>query len=202
MVMKVALNTGESLKLNDAVFNVDFNAPLVHQVVQAYLSNGHSGTKAQKSRSDVRGGGAKPWRQKGSGRARAGTRNSPIWRGGGVTFATKPTVTWQKVNRKMYRGAMRCILSELMRQKRITITESFDIDQPKTKLLQQTLHDLKLQNPTLVLNQPSANLQRAVTNLKHISLETASNVNPTLLVAAEQLLIDVESIRALEARLA
>lgn len=200
--MKVTLNTGESLKLNDTVFNVDFNSPLVHQVVQAYISNGHGGTKAQKSRSDVRGGGAKPWRQKGSGRARAGTRNSPIWRGGGVTFATKPTVTWQKINRKMYRGAMRCILSELMRQKRITITESFDIDQPKTKLLLQTLHDLKLQNPTLVLNQPSANLQKAVSNLKNISLETSTNVSPTLLVSAEQLLIDVESIRALEARLA
>ena len=200
--MEVALDTGESLKLNDVVFNVDFNASLVHQVVQAYLSNGHSGTKAQKSRSDVRGGGAKPWRQKGSGRARAGTRNSPIWRGGGVTFATKPTVTWQKVNRKMYRGAMRCILSELMRQKRITITESFDIDQPKTKLLQQTLHDLKLQNPTLVLDQPSTNLTKAVANLKNISLETVTNVSPTLLVAAEQLLIDVQSIRALEARLA
>jgi len=200
--MKVALNTGESLKLNDAVFNVDFNATLVHQVVQANISTGHSGTKAQKSRSDVRGGGAKPWRQKGSGRARAGTRNSPIWRGGGVTFATKPTVTWQKVNRKMYRCAMRCILSELMRQKRITITESFDIDEPKTKLLQQTLQDLKLQNPTLVLNQPSANLQKAVANLKNISLETSTNVSPTLLVASEQLLIDVESLRALEARLA
>lgn len=200
--MEVALNTGESLKLNDAVFNVDFNAPLVHQVVQAYLSNGHDGTKAQKSRSDVRGGGAKPWRQKGSGRARAGTRNSPIWRGGGVTFATKPTVTWQKVNRKMYRGAMRCILSELMRQERITITDTFDIDQPKTKLLQQTLHDLNLQNPTLVLTDPSDNLQKAVANLKTISLQTSNNVNPRLLVSVEQLLIDVESIRALEARLA
>ena len=102
----------------------------------------------------------------------------------------------------MYRGAMRCILSELMRQKRITITESFDIDQPKTKLLQQTLHDLKLQNPTLVLDQPSTNLTKAVANLKNISLETVTNVSPTLLVAAEQLLIDVQSIRALEARLA
>lgn len=200
--MEIALNTGESLKLNDAVFNVDFNAPLVHQVVQAYLSNGHDGTKAQKSRSDVRGGGAKPWRQKGSGRARAGTRNSPIWRGGGVTFATKPTVSWQKVNRKMYRGAMRCILSELMRQERITITETFDIDQPKTKLLQQTLHDLNLQNPTLVLSEPSDNLQKAVANLKNISLQTSNNVNPRLLVGVEQLLIDVESIRTLEARLA
>lgn len=200
--MEVALNSGESLKLNDAVFNVVFNEALVHQVVQAFISNGHRGTKAQKSRSDVRGGGAKPWRQKGSGRARAGTRNSPIWRGGGVTFATKPTVTWQKVNRKMYRGAMCCILSELMRQQRITITESFDIDQPKTKLLQQTLHDLKLQNPTLVLTDPSTNLQKAAANLKNISLQTSTDVNPRILVSAEQLLIDVESIRALEARLA
>lgn len=200
--MEVTLNTGESVKLNDAVFNVDFNEALVHQVVQAYISNGHGGTKAQKSRSDVRGGGAKPWRQKGSGRARAGTRNSPIWRGGGVTFATKPTVTWQKVNRKMYRGAMRCMLSELMRQQRITITESFDIDQPKTKLLQQTLHDLKLQNPTLVLTDPSANLKKAIANLQNISLQTSTDINPRILVSTEQLLIDVESIRALEASLA
>lgn len=200
--MEIALNSGESLELNDTVFNVEFNAALVQQVVQAYLSNGHRGTKAQKSRSDVRGGGAKPWRQKGSGRARAGTRNSPIWRGGGVTFANKPLVTSQKVNRKMYRGAMRCILSELMRQQRITITASLDIDQPKTKLLQQTLHDLKLQNPTLVLTAPSENLQKAVANLTNVSLQNSANVNPRLLVSTDQLLMDVESIRELEALLA
>ncbi len=200
--MEVALNSGESLELNDAVFNVEFNAALVQQVVQAYLSNGHRGTKAQKSRSDVRGGGAKPWRQKGTGRARSGTRNSPIWRGGGVTFANKPFVAVQKVNRKMYRGAMRCILSELIRQQRITITESLDIDQPKTKLLQQTLHKLKLQNPIIVLTAPSENLQKAVANLKNVSVQTSAGVNPRLLVSADQLLMDVESVRALEARLA
>lgn len=200
--MEVALNSGENLELNDAVFNVEFNAALVQQVVQAYLSNGHRGTKAQKSRSDVRGGGAKPWRQKGTGRARSGTRNSPIWRGGGVTFANKPFVAVQKVNRKMYRGAMRCILSELIRQQRITITESLDIDQPKTKLLQQTLHKLKLQNPIIVLTAPSENLQKAVSNLKNVSVQTSADVNPRLLVSADQLLMDVESIRELEARLA
>lgn len=200
--MEVALNSGENLELNDAVFNVEFNAALVQQVVQAYLSNGHRGTKAQKSRSDVRGGGAKPWRQKGTGRARSGTRNSPIWRGGGVTFANKPFVAVQKVNRKMYRGAMRCILSELVRQQRITITESLDIDQPKTKLLQQTLHKLKLQNPIIVLTAPSENLQKAVANLKNVSVQTSADVNPRLLVSADQLLMDVESIRELEARLA
>lgn len=200
--MEVALNSGENLELNDAVFNVEFNAALVQQVVQAYLSNGHRGTKAQKSRSDVRGGGAKPWRQKGTGRARSGTRNSPIWRGGGVTFANKPFVAVQKVNRKMYRGAMRCILSELVRQQRITITESLDIDQPKTKLLQQTLHKLKLQNPTIVLTAPSENLQKAVANLKNVSVQTSADVNPRMLVSADQLLMDVESIRELEARLA
>ena len=200
--MEVALNSGENLELNDAVFNVEFNAALVQQVVQAYLSNGHRGTKAQKSRSDVRGGGAKPWRQKGTGRARSGTRNSPIWRGGGVTFANKPFVAEQKVNRKMYRGAMRCILSELVRQQRITITESLDIDQPKTKLLQQTLHKLKLQNPIIVLTAPSENLQKAVSNLKNVSVQTSADVNPRLLVSADQLLMDVESIRELEARLA
>ena len=200
--MEVALNSGENLELNDAVFNVEFNAALVQQVVQAYLSNGHRGTKAQKSRSDVRGGGAKPWRQKGTGRARSGTRNSPIWRGGGVTFANKPFVAVQKVNRKMYRGAMRCILSELVRQQRITITESLDIDQPKTKLLQQTLHKLKLQNPIIVLTAPSENLQKAVSNLKNVSVQTSADVNPRLLVSADQLLMDVESIRELEARLA
>lgn len=200
--MEISLNTGESLELNDAVFNVEFNEALVQQVVQAYLTNGHRGTKAHKSRSDVRGGGAKPWRQKGSGRARAGTRNSPIWRGGGVTFAAKPLLTWQKINRKMYRGAMCCILSELMRQQRITITTSLAIDQPKTKLLQQTLHDLKLQNPTLILTAPSENLQKAVANLKHVTLQTSNAINPSLLVNADQILMDVESIRKLEAHLA
>ena len=152
--MDLALSNGESMELDDSVFCAEFNVPLVSQVVQAYLANGHTGTKAHKSRSDVQGGGHKPWRQKGTGRARAGTSRSPIWRGGGVTFAARPTHRHVKVNRKMYRKAMSCILSELIRQNRLIATSDFDIDAPKTSKLKTSLANLNLSNCLIVLSSP------------------------------------------------
>src|SRR5690554_2242316 len=141
--MKVKLHgSGESVELADASFAAPFNEPLVHQVVVAYLAGARSGTKAQKSRAEVRGGGAKPWRQKGTGRARAGSSRSPIWIGGGATFAAKPRSFDQKVNRKMYRGAMRSVLSELLRQDRLMLTEAFGVSAAKTKEVRTKLNDL------------------------------------------------------------
>ena len=199
--MKVTLNSGDTIEVQDSVFAEEFNEALVHQVVQAYLSNGHQGSKAQRSRSDVRGGGRKPWRQKNMGRARAGTKNSPIWRGGGVTFAAKPVVRWQKVNRKMYRAAMCCVLSQLMREDRITITEQFDIDAPKTKILRQSLDQLQLSKPLLVLSNPSENLQKAVVNLAGVEILTPQRVNPAVCMQSESIFFDLEAVRSLEAGL-
>ena len=142
--MNLNLQAGGSVELSEAAFGHEFNEPLVHQVVTAYLAGGRQGSRAQKSRSQKRGGGRKPWRQKGTGRARAGTIRSPLWRGGGVTFAAKPQNHSQKVNRKMYQGALRCILSELIRQERIVALESLHVELPKTKSLLQTLKDLDL----------------------------------------------------------
>ncbi|MCY3885529.1 MAG: 50S ribosomal protein L4 [Gammaproteobacteria bacterium] len=196
--MDIALSSGESLELNDSVFGAELNVPLVSQVVQAYLANGHTGTKAHKSRSDVHGGGHKPWRQKGTGRARAGTSRSPIWRGGGVTFAARPTHRHVKVNRKMYRKAMCCILSELIRQNRLVATSKFDIDAPKTSKLKTTLADLNLSNCLLVLSNPSQNIQRAVSNLKHVELLSTSRLNPVDLLHFENVLVDSEGLKRLE----
>lgn len=195
--MDFALSNGESMELDDSVFSAEFNVPLVSQVVQAYLSNGHIGTKAQKSRSDVQGGGHKPWRQKGTGRARAGTSRSPIWRGGGVTFAARPSHRHVKVNRKMYRKAMSCILSELIRQNRLIATSEFDIDAPKTSKLKNSLSNLNLSNCLIVLSSPSQNIQRAASNLKHVELLSSTRLNPVDLLHFENVLMDSEVLRKL-----
>ncbi len=199
--MDIALTGGETIALSDSVFSAEFNRALVSQVVQAYLSNGHKGTKAHKSRSDVQGGGHKPWRQKGTGRARAGTSRSPIWRGGGVTFAARPTKRYQKVNRKMYRRAMCCILSELVRQQRLVATSEFDIDSPKTSNLKNSLSTLDISNCLIILSNPSENLQRAASNLKHVSVLSPSRVNPVDLLNSDKVLVDAQILRQLEEKL-
>lgn len=200
--MEIVLNNGESIEVNQSVFDREFNPALVHQVVQTYLSNGHRGSKAQKSRSDVRASGRKPWRQKGTGRARSGTRASPIWRGGGVTFAASPTVRQRKLNRKMYRHAMCCILSQLCREQRLTITSEFDVDSPKTKNLRQALDQLKLSHPLIIHSKPSTNLQRAAANLQHVQLASPQHLDLGMMLRSENILIDVDSIRQLEAQFA
>ena len=149
--MKLNTQAGGTLELADVTFAAEFNQPLVHQVVTAFQAKGRQGTKAQKNRSAVRGGGAKPWKQKGTGRARAGTSRSPIWVGGGRTFAAQPRDYSQKVNRKMYRAAMRSILSELVRQDRLVVVEQIKIEEPRTKLLAAKLDELKVGRNVLIL---------------------------------------------------
>lgn len=200
--MQIEMTNGESLELADNVFAQAYNEPLVHQVVQTFLSNGHTGTRANKSRSDVRGGGAKPWRQKGTGRARAGTIRSPIWRGGGVTFAASPHHRSLKVNRKMYRGAMRCIFSELIRNQRICVVSEFDIDTPKTKSLQEKLNQLELNDVLIILSKPSEHLERAVANLKRVELLTPEKINPVSLIKFSKVLVDKAVLASVEGALA
>ncbi len=193
---------GGGIEVADKAFSVPFNEGLVHQVVTAYMATGRAGTKAQKSRGDAAGGGAKPWRQKGTGRARAGTNNSPIWRGGGVTFAAKPRSYEQKVNRKMYRGAMRCIVSELVRQQRLIVAEQFSVDAPKTRELAAKLKEMGTPRELLILTEEAdANLELAARNLPGVGVLTSAQADPVSLVAFDKVLMTVGALRKLEARL-
>jgi len=188
----------KTVEVSDVSFAADFNEGLVHQVVTAYLAGGRSGTRAQKTRSQVRGGGAKPWNQKGSGRARAGTIRSPLWRTGGVTFAAKPQDWSQKVNRKMYRAGMRSILSELARQDRLVVLDDFNLDQPKTKLLAAQLKTLGLDNVLIVTEKLSESLFLAARNLFKVGLCEASAVDPVSLVRFDKVLITVPALKQIE----
>jgi large subunit ribosomal protein L4 len=190
------------LELTDGNFGRAFNESLVHQVVVAYLSRGRAGTKAQKTRSDVRGGGAKPWRQKGTGRARAGTSRSPLWRGGGVTFAARPRSFEVKVNRKMYRAAMRSILSELLRQSRLTIVETLEIAEPKTQVLSGRLKELGLDRALLVPEEESPNLYLAARNLPGFGVCEVQSLDPVSLVQADNVVMSVAAVKRLEESLA
>lgn len=172
----------------DEVFARPFREPLVHQVVVAYLAGGRAGTRAQKNRSDVRGGGTKPWRQKGTGRARAGSSRSPIWRGGGVTFAARPQDHSQKVNRKMYRAAMRAIFSELLRQDRLLVVDALDLPQIKTKLMVERLAALGLadqQRVLLVAEDVDMNLYLSARNLPGVAVSDVPGLDPVSLVGAD-----------------
>jgi large subunit ribosomal protein L4 len=200
--MKIKLQGKNSqVDLADASFAAAYNEPLVHQVVTAYLAGGRSGTKAQKTRAQVRGGGAKPWRQKGTGRARAGTIRSPIFTGGGRTFAAQPRDFSQKVNRKMYRGAMRSVLSELVRQERLLLTEEFGVSAPKTKELKSMLKDLKVENVLIVVEGFDANLCLAARNLVHVDVLEADSVDPVSLVGHENVVMTLAAAKLLEERL-
>ena len=212
--MNLSLKAGGSVELSEAAFGREFNEPLVHQVITAYLAGERQGSRAQKSRSEVRGGGRKPWRQKGTGRARAGTIRSPIWRGGGVTFAAKPQNHAQKVNRKMYRGAMRCILSELIRQDRLVAIDSFRVDSPKTRSLLQKIKDLEVPlggsaggngnrgNLLIVAEEVDENLFLAARNLRHVDVLEVDGVDPVSLVGHERVLVTVAALKRLEEALA
>lgn len=206
--MQIALRSGDSgaeagsLSVSDAVFAAPYNEPLVHQVVTAYLAGGRAGTKAQKTRADVRGGGAKPWRQKSTGRARAGTTRGPLWRSGGVTFAARPRNYAQKVNRKMYGMAMRSILSELVRQGRLTVVDALAVSEPRTKGLVVRLSALGLARGLIVTESFEANLHLASRNLFAVDIRLAGAVDPVSLVAHESVLITEQGLRTLEARLA
>jgi len=190
-----------SVELSDATFGADFNEPLVHQIVTAYLAGQRQGNKAQKNRSQVRGGGAKPWRQKGTGRARAGTSRSPLWVGGGQTFAASPRDFTQKVNRKMYRGAMRSMLSELVRQDRLLLTEKFSVSAPKTKELVAKLDKLKLGSALIVVEGFDRDLLLAARNLPAVEVQDAQSVDPVNLIKYDKVLITVAAVKLLEERL-
>jgi large subunit ribosomal protein L4 len=200
MKLKVA-NGGDELAVSDANFGREFNQALVFQVVNAYLAAGRSGTKAQKSRAEVSGGGKKPWRQKGTGSARAGSIRSPIWVGGGRAFAAKPRDFTQKLNRKMYRGAMRAMLSELVRQERLVVMPSLQLAAPKTKLLVQQLKSLALQDVLIIIEADDEHLTLAARNLPNVELLAAAAVNPVSLARHEKVLATVGAVKLLEERL-
>jgi large subunit ribosomal protein L4 len=191
-----------TVQVSDVAFAREFNEDLVHQVVTAYLAGARQGTRAQKTRAEVSGGGKKPWRQKGTGRARAGTTRSPIWRSGGVTFAAKPQDHGQKVNRKMYRAALRSILSELARQDRLVVVEDFALDAPKTKSLIKSLADYGLNGALIVSHEVSENLYLASRNLHKVEVRDVQGVDPVSLVAFEKVLVTVPALKKLEEMLA
>ena len=200
--MKLKLQDKKSsVELSDAAFAVEFKEALVHQIITAYLAGGRQGTKAQKNRAQVRGGGAKPWRQKGTGRARAGTIRSPIWVGGGRTFAARPRDFSQKVNRKMYRGAMRSMLSELIRQDRLLLMEHFSVSAPKTKELVTKLEKLKLGSTLIVVEGFDRDLLLAARNLPHVEVQDVQSVDPVNLIGHEKVLMTVAAAKLLEEKL-
>ena len=199
--MKLKMQGTGSVDVAEAAFGAEFNEALVHQVVTAYLAGGRAGTKAQKNRAAVRGGGAKPWRQKGTGRARAGTIRSPIWVGGGRTFAAQPRNHEQKVNKKMYRAALRSVLSELVRQDRLVVVKELSLDAPKTKLLATKLKELDLDN-VLILNEAfDEKIFLAARNLPNVGICDAGSIDPVVLIRFEKVLVTLPALKLIEERL-
>jgi large subunit ribosomal protein L4 len=191
-------NAKSKVELNEATFGNDFNEALVHQVVTAYLAGARQGSVSTKNRAAVAGGGAKPWRQKGTGRARAGTIRSPIWVGGGHTFA-RSTQDWsQKVNKKMYRGAMKSILSELVRQERIVVVQDLSFEQPKTKAFLAKMKDIDVSNALIVADEVDQNLYLSARNVPHIEVSDVAGVNPVNLVAYDKVVVTVAAIEKLQ----
>lgn len=199
MELQITGAKSKKIEVAEGIFACAFNEPLIHQVVTAYLSAGRAGTKAQKNRAAVSGGGIKPWRQKGTGRARAGTIRSPIWRKGGVTFAAQPRSYDQKVNKKMYRGALRSIVSELIRAERLLIVESFALETPKTKDFIKKLDALKLNGRVLIIIEAvEENLYLAARNLSTVDVRDVAAIDPASLVGSEKVLITVAALKQLE----
>ncbi|WP_201533140.1 50S ribosomal protein L4 [Psychrobacter ciconiae] len=194
--------TGAAVELSDTAFGREFNEALVHQVVTAYLAGARQGTRAQKTRAEVSGGGIKPWRQKGTGRARAGSIRSPIWRSGGRAFAAKPQDWSQKVNRKMYRGAMQCILAELVRQERLILVEDISVSAPKTKELIAKLSELNAPRALIVTKEVDENLYLAARNIPHVNVLGTSEVDPVSLIAFDKVVMSVEAAKQFEEALA
>ena len=187
-----------TVSVSDAAFAREYNEELVHQVVTAFMAGARQGSRAQKNRSDVSGGGRKPWRQKGTGRARAGTNSSPIWRSGGVTFAARPQDHSQKVNRKMYRAALRSIISELARQDRLIVVESLDMEVPKTKLLVKQLSEYGIDNVLIVSAEVNTNLYLAARNLHKVDVRDVDGVDPVSLIAYDKVMVTVDAVKKFE----
>ena len=203
MSLSVASADGDPVEVSEAAFGRQFNEPLVHQAVVAWLAGARSGTKAQKSRADTRGGGRKPWRQKRTGRARAGSIRSPIWVGGGRTFAARPADHSQKLNRKMYRGAMRCIFSELLRQDRLLSIpfSALSLDAPKTKLLANRLAELGLADVLILTDESDRNLELAGRNLPRVEVRNIAEIDPVCLLAHDKVVATEGALKAIEERL-
>lgn len=199
LVMKDAQG---ALQVSETTFGREFNEALIHQVVVAYANGARQGTRAQKSRSEVSGGGKKPWRQKGTGRARAGSIRSPIWRAGGVTFAAKPQDHSQKVNKKMYRAAIQSILSELVRQERLIVVETFGVEAPKTKELVAKLKQLDLQDVLIVTPEVEENLFLAARNLYKVDVRDVAGIDPVSLIAFDKVLMTADAVKQIEEMLA
>lgn len=194
-------NSQKKLEVAESVFGCEFNEALIHQVVTAYMAAGRAGTKAQKTRAEVSGGGAKPFKQKGTGRARAGTIRSPIWRTGGVTFAAKPRSFKQKVNKKMYRGALRSMLSELVRQERVMVVDAFDVAEAKTKSLLAKLKEMKIEGNILIISDDvTENLFLAARNLHYVDVRdtTSAAADPVALVKASKVIITQAAVKEIE----
>ena len=188
----------ENIQISDEIFSNEFNSDLVHQVVTSFLSGARQGSHSQKNRSDVRGGGKKPYRQKGTGRARAGTIRSPIWRGGGVAFASSPRDYSKKVNKKMYRAAIRSILSELLRQERLVAITTPKLTEPKTKLMANYLKDLQLEKALIIVNELDTNLYLSARNIPHLEVVTVKEINPVMLLRSERVAVTPEAFKLIE----
>lgn len=187
------------LSVSDAIFGAEYNEPLIHQVVTAYMNGARAGTKAQKSKAMVSGGGKKPWKQKGTGRARAGSIRSPLWRGGGKTFAAVPRDFSQKVNRKMYRGAIRSIVAELARQGHLIVAESFIVDAAKTKGLTERLKAMSVSDILIVTGEVDKNLYLSARNIPHVAVCDVEAINPLILLSHEKVLMTADAVKKLEA---
>ena len=198
MELTIAGSGKGTVSVSDATFAGEYNETLVHQVVTAYLAGARQGTRAQKTRSEVRGGGKKPWRQKGTGRARAGTIRSPIWRSGGVTFAAKPQDHSQKVNKKMYRGALRSIYSELVRQERFVVVEDMIAETPKTKAFTAKMKDLGLESALIISENVEENLYLASRNIPSVDVRDVVGVDPVSLVAYDKVVVTVSALKKIE----
>ncbi|SDK78504.1 50S ribosomal protein L4 [Microbulbifer yueqingensis] len=200
--MELNIATPEGAKgtvaVSEVTFGREFNQDLVHQAVVAYMAGARQGTKAQKNRADVSGGGKKPWRQKGTGRARAGTIRSPLWRTGGVTFAAEPRDYSVKLNKKMYRAALRCILSELARQERLVVVESFDVDAPKTKQLVSKMAQFDLADALIITEEVSENLYLAARNLHKVDVRDVQGIDPVSLIRFDKVVVTVSALKKIE----
>lgn len=199
--MNLKTVSGSAVELSEVAFGKEFNEALVHQVVVAYMAGARQGTRAQKSRAEVSGGGKKPFKQKGSGRARAGSIRSPLWRGGGKSFAARPQDWDQKVNRKMYRGALQCILAELVRQERLVLVDEISVAAPKTKELAAKLSGLGLSNTLIVTDAVDENLYLAARNLPNVDVIDTTAVDPVSLIGFEKVLMSVPAAKKLEVEL-
>jgi len=191
-------NSKETITVSDTVFDLEYKESLIHQLVTAYMAGGRAGTKAQKNRSDVRGGGAKPWNQKGTGRARAGTSRSPLWRSGGTTFAARPRDYTQKLNKKMYRAGIRSMLSELNRQQRLIVVEDITVDAPKTKQMAAKLADLGVSKTLIITETGDETLYLSARNLAHVEITDVAGMNPVNLVRYDHVVATVGAVRAIE----